>query len=151
MIAPFSSQLIVARAPGRQGRQLLLDAGRDGVGEIHVVGEQDRLAGFVMLGLAEQIGGDPFGIVAAIGDHHDLGRAPHHVDADHAIDLPLGLGDPGVAGAGDDVDGPDPLGAISQSGNGLRAADAPDLRDARDMRGRQHGGIERAAPAWATS
>ena len=46
-----------------------------------------------------------------------------HVDADHAVELALGLGDPGVAGAGDHVDRRDPPGAIGERGDRLRAAD----------------------------
>ena len=47
----------------------------DRIGEGGIVGEQDRLAGRIMLGLAEQVGGDPFGIVPAVGDDDDLARA----------------------------------------------------------------------------
>ena len=52
----------------------------------------------------KKIGGDPIGVVVAIGDDQDLGRAGDHVDADPAEDAPLGRGDIGVAGPDDLVD-----------------------------------------------
>ena len=58
----------------------------------------------IVLGLAEQVGGDPVGIVLAVGDDQDFARPGDHVDADHAVELALGFGDPGIAGAGDDID-----------------------------------------------
>ena len=66
----------------------------------------------VVLGLAQQVGGDPVGVVRGIGDHDDLARPRDHVDPDDAVDLALGLRDPGVAGAGDDIDRLDPPRAV---------------------------------------
>ncbi len=56
-----------------------------------------------MLGLGQQIDGDPAWVVVGVGQHHDLGRAGDRVDTDPAEHLPLGLGDVGVAGADDAV------------------------------------------------
>ena len=94
----------------------------------------DWLVGSCSLWLSK-VGGDPVGAVPAVRDHHDLAWSCHHVDADDAVQLALGLGDPGVAGAGDDVHGRDAVGAIGERGNGLRAADAPQFVHARDVRG----------------
>ena len=90
-----------------------------------------------MLGLRQKIGGDPGGIVLAVGDDQDLRRAGDEVDADLAEHAALGGGDIGVAGAGDLVDRRDRLRAVGQRGHGLGAADAPDLVGAGDL-GRQH-------------
>ncbi len=69
-----------------------------------IVGDQDRLRAFVMLGLGEQVGGDPVGIVLGVGDDQHFRRAGDHVDADLSEHLALGLGDIGIAGADDLVD-----------------------------------------------
>ena len=129
---------------GGQRRDLALDRGGDGIGEGRVIGEEDRLAGRIMFRLAEQIRGGPFRIVAAIGDDDDFRWTGHHVDADDAVKLALGFGDPSIAGAGDDVHGPDPTGAISERGDRLRAADAPDFLDPRDLRGGENQRVDLA-------
>ena len=77
-----------------------------------------------MFGLAEQIGGDPVGIVGAIGDHQDFRRPGDGIDAHLAEHFALGGGDPGVAGADDLVHRRDAFGAIGQRGDRLRPADA---------------------------
>ena len=90
-----------------------------------------------MLGLRQQVGGDPGRIVLRVGHDQDLRRAGDQVDADLAEDAALGGGDIGVARAGDLVDRLDRLRAVGQRRHGLRAADAPDLVGAGDL-GRQH-------------
>ena len=97
-----------------------------------------------MLGLGEQVRGDPRGIVGGIGDHQDLGGAGDHVDADGAEDQPLGGGDIGVAGAHDLVDRRDGLGAVGERGDGLGPAHAIDLGDPGDLRGGHHRRVEPA-------
>ena len=62
-----------------------------------------------MLGLAQQIGGDPVRIVAAIGDHQNFRRPGDGVDADLAEHFALGGRDIGIAGAHDLVHGRDAL------------------------------------------
>ena len=102
-----------------------------------------------MLGLRQQVGGDPVRIVAAVGDDQHFRRAGDHVDADRAEHLALGGRDIGVAGADDLGDRRDRLGAIGERGDRLRAADAVDLGDAGDVGRGQHQRIDarRRAPA----
>ena len=64
-----------------------------------VVGDQDGLGSGVVLGLGKQVGGDPGGVVLAVGDDQDFRRPGDHVDADGAEDAALGGGHVGVAGA----------------------------------------------------
>ena len=113
-------------------------------GEGAVVRDQDRLGVFVMLGLREQVRGDPFRLIGAIGDHQDLGGARDHVDADGAEDQALGGGDIGVAGAHDLVHRRNRLGAVGERGDGLRPAHPIDLCDACDLGGGHHRRVERA-------
>ena len=108
------------------------------------VRDQDRLRARVMLGLRQQIGGDPAGIAAVVGDHQHLGGTGDHVDADLAEHQPLGGGDIGVAGADDLGDRRDRRRAVGQRRHRLRAADAIDFGDAAEMRRRQHQRIELA-------
>ncbi len=97
------------------------------------------MRGRIVFGLAEQVGGDPVGIVLAVGDHEDFARPGDHVDPDHAVKLALGFGDIGIAGAGDDIDRADPLGAIGERADRLRAADrARSRRRPPDVRGGEH-------------
>ena len=98
-----------------------------------------------MLGLAEQIGGDPVRIILAIGNHHDFRRTGHHVDADHPEHLPFRLRDPGIAGTGDDIDGFDLFRTISERCDRLGATNAPDFVDPGQLRRRQHQRIDGAA------
>ena len=80
-----------------------------------------------MLGLAEQIGGNERGIGAVVGNDQDLGGARRQVDADQAEQLALGLGDIGVAGPGDHVDGAHADAAVGHGAERLHAADRVDL------------------------
>ncbi len=92
----------------------------------------------IVLGLRQQVGGEPFRIVVLVGDDEHLRRAGDGVDADDAIDLPLGGGDVGIAGADDLGNSCDCFGAVGERSHGLRAADAIDLRDASHVSRRQH-------------
>ena len=114
-----------------------LDRLGHGPTETGVIGDQDRLRAFVMLGLAEKIDGDPVGVVVGIGDHQDLGRPRDHVDTHLAEDPALGRRHKGVAGAGDLVHGRDGLGPVGHGRDRLRASDAIYLVDARKPRGQQ--------------
>ena len=86
MIAPKSRQ----EPPADRARGSVLSWADDGflhvVGKRGVVGDQDRLRAGVMLGLRQQIGGDPVGIAGCVGEDQHLGRAGDHVDADLAED-----------------------------------------------------------------
>ena len=133
----------------RHGLELALDGARHGVGEGRIVGDQHRLRGGIVLGLRQEVGGDPGRIVLRVGHDQDLRRTGDKVDADLAEDAALGGGDIGVARAGDLVDRLDRLRAVGERRHGLRAADAPDLVGAGDL-GRQHDQrIERRRPASA--
>ena len=57
-----------------------------------------------MFGLTEQVGGHPLRVGGLVGEHRDLGGAGEQVDADPAEQLPLGLGDEGVARTDEHVD-----------------------------------------------
>ena len=52
----------------------------------------------------EQVGGDPLRVGGLVGQHRHLGRSGQQVDAHPAEELPLGLGDEGVARADEHVD-----------------------------------------------
>ena len=129
----------------RQHAELALDGGCDALGEAGVVGHQDGLGGGVVLGLGQQVGGEPLGVVVPVGDDEDLRRSGDGIDADRAEHLALGGRDVGIAGADDLGDGRHALGAVGQRGHGLRAADAIDLGDAGQVRGRQHQRVHLAA------
>ena len=116
----------------RQGLELVFDGSHDGIGEGRIVGDQHRLRGRIVLGLRQQVGRDPPGVVVPVGDHEDLGGAGDEVDADLAEHAALGGGDIRVAGPGDLVDRLDRCGAVRQGRHRLSAADAPDLVGAGD-------------------
>ena len=116
-----------------------------------LVGDQDGLRERVVLGLAEQVGGDPGGVLGAVGDHDDLGRAGDQVDADPAEHLALGFGDISVAGPDDLVDRGDGRGAERERGDRLGAADPVDLVDPGQVRRDQDQGVELARRAQARS
>ncbi len=86
------------------GRDPVAEDRVDGVGELRRVGDQDGGGHRVVLGLADEVGGDVHRVGVASARDGDLGRAGLGVDADGALDVPLGRGDVDVARAGDDVD-----------------------------------------------
>ena len=106
---------------GLQANQLALHGLRHGGGEGRVVGDQDGLGVGVVLGLGQQVGGDPVRVVVGAGHHHDLRRAGQGVDADHAVQPALGGGDIGVAGTHDLVHRQDRAGSMGQGGDGVGA------------------------------
>ena len=120
------------------GRQQPVDAGGDPVEEGRVPGHQDGLGVLVVLGLGEEVHGDPVRIGAAVAQDQDLGGAGHHVDADLTEDRPLGGGDIDVAGADDLVHAGDRVGPIGQGGDGLGPADGEDAVHPGDRGGGQH-------------
>ena len=122
--------------------QLALDRLFDGKGEVHIVGDEDGLRRRVMLGLRQQVGGDPVRIVVLVGDDQHFRRPGDHVDADLPEHKPLGGGDIGVAGTHDFGDRRDCLCAISERRNRLRAADPVDFSDPGNVGGDQHQRIE---------
>ena len=73
----------------------------DGVGQGEAVGDQDAGGEGIVLGLADQVGGHVLGVGAVVGEDGDLGRAGLGVDADQALQDPLGGDDPDIARPGD--------------------------------------------------
>ena len=99
--------------PGKRGRhpltvhgglQLGGQLGVGGVGQVGAGRHQDAGGHFVVLGLADQIGGDMRGVGGVIGQDGDLGRPGFGVDAHPRAAEPFGRGDVDVAGPGDHVD-----------------------------------------------
>ena len=144
MMAPKSFH--EARAMSARGSVVSCDstARSTSAASAGAVGDQDRLRARIMLGLRQQIGGDPAGIAGVVGDHQHFRGAGDHVDADLAEHLPLGGGDIGIAGADDFRHRRDRRGAVGQRRHRLRAADAIDFGHAAKMGGRQHQRIELA-------
>ena len=114
MMAPNSSQ--PSRAMACLGSRLNCrsTSSGDGIGQALFGGDENGLGPCPVLGLGDEIGGDPGGIGRAIGDDEHFGGAGDHVDADLAEDLALGGGDIGIAGADDLVDRLDGGGAIGE-------------------------------------
>ena len=133
VVAPARAGDLRARQVGELG----LDRRAHRPRQRGVVGDEDRLRRFVVLGLGEKVGGDKTGIGAGIGEHDDFRRTGDHVDADDAEHAPLGRRDIGVAGADDLGDRLDALRSVGERGDRLRAADAIDFRYARDFRRRR--------------
>ena len=119
----------------------------DGVGELGGVGDQDGRGQRVVLGLADQVGGDVHRVGGGIGEHGDLGRAGLGVDPDDAADQPLGRSDVDVARAGDHVHRIDAERgvAVGRQGDGLRPADRVDLGDAEQRARREDRRVRPAA------
>src|SRR5262249_4282193 len=67
-------------APARQHGELRLNRGGHGSAEACVVGDEDRLRGSVVLGLSEEVGGNPRWVVVLVGNNDDLGRPGDHFD-----------------------------------------------------------------------
>ncbi|MCY1259629.1 hypothetical protein D9M70_78530 [compost metagenome] len=91
-----------------------------------------------MLGLGEQVHGDPVRIGLAVAHHQDLGGTGDHVDSDLAKHVALGSGDIDVARADHFIDLRHAFGAVSQCGNGLSATDGEHTIDAGDAGSGQH-------------
>ena len=121
-----------------------------GVGQLRAVGDQHAGRHLVVLGLADQVGGDVHRVGGVVGEDRDLGGAGLGVDADLRTADPLGRGDVDVARPGDHVDRRE-LGAVGvgaavgQQRDGLRAADRPHLVDAEQRGGGQDGRVRQPA------
>lgn len=112
------------------GRDLRFEFLLDRVRESHGVRDQDGGGERVVLGLADQVGGDVHRVGGVVGEDRDLGGPGLGVDADLAGEVALGGGDPDVAGPGDHVRGRAGLGAVGEHRDGLGTADGIDLVDA---------------------
>ena len=111
----------------------------------HGVGDEDGGGQRVVLGLADQVGGDVHRVGGGVREDRDLGRAGLGVDADAAREVALGGGDPDVAGAGDHVGGRAGLGAVREHRDGLGAAGRVHLVDAEQRAGGEDRGVRQAA------
>ena len=101
--------------------------------------QHGRLVTGTVLGLRNQVGGNPFGMRAIVGNHQHLARPRHLVDIGDAIDHPLGGLHVRVAGPDDLVHRLDGLGAVGERRDRMRPADAVEFVDPGNFRGRQHG------------
>ena len=140
-IAPARAGDVAAR----QGLELAGERFLDGVGERRAVGDEDRLRRGVVLGLGEEIGGDPVGVRGAVGEDQHLGRAGDHVDPDLAEDPAFCRRHIGVAGPDDLGDAGDRRRPIGERRDRLRAADPVDLVDAGELGCREHQRVRVAA------
>ena len=86
------------------GRHLRFEFGADGLRQLDRIGDQHRPGQRIVLGLADQVGGDVAGIGGVVGQDRDLGRAGLGVDADQSAQQSFGGHHVDVAGAGDQVD-----------------------------------------------
>jgi hypothetical protein len=91
-----------------------------------------------MLGLRQKISRDPVRVAAAVGKHQHLGRPGNHINTNLAEHEALRRRHIGIAGTDDLRDRCDGLGAVRERGDRLRTADAVDLVDAGELRGREH-------------
>ena len=123
------------------GLQLALDR----VGQLGRVGDQHGGGEGVVLGLADQVGGDVDRVGGGVGEDRDLGRAGLGVDADHALEQAFGGGDVDVAGAGDEVDRSALLGAVGEHRDRLRAARGVHLVDAEQRARGEDGRVRQPA------
>ena len=130
-----------------QLRNLHLQLGLHGLGQLPAVGDQHRAGQLVMLGLAQQVGGYPCGVAAAVCQHQNLGRAGNHINANLAENLALCRCNVDISGADNLVHGGHALGAVGKGGHGLCAAGFENQVNARnDSRG-QNGGVHLAIAA----
>ena len=126
-VARENQRAAVVEALGNDGRarhlgQQAVDFALHGVEIVGVGAQQNALRQFVVLGLAEQVHGHPFGGRAAVGQHQDFRGAGNHVYAHGAEHALLGAGDIGIARSGDLVDLGHGLRAVGQRAHGLGAA-----------------------------
>ena len=108
-------------------------------------GKKNALRQLIVLGLAEQVHRHPVRRRRAVGQHEDFAGAGNHVDAHLPEHVLFGAGHVGVAGAGDLVHARHAGRAVSERGNGLRAANGESAAHARHVRGGQHQRIALAA------
>ena len=134
-------------------RHAVLEALLHLVGDVFAVGDKHGTGELVMFSLADQIGGEPAWVGTLVGDDGDFGRTGDGVDADDAGDHALGGGDEDVARAGDLVHRIaqnlavlrfGALGAVSEHGDGLSAADRVHLVHAEDGAGGEDGLVRQA-------
>src|SRR5690606_29722168 len=105
---------------------------------------QDAGGQRVVLGLADQVGGDVHRVGAVVGEDGDLGGAGLGVDAHHAAHQPLGGGDVDVARPGHQVHRRarvglvDPVAAVGEHRDRLGTAHRVHLVHTEQRAGGQH-------------
>src|SRR5260370_5071584 len=123
-----------ARNTRRQFAEFPLHFALNFAGERARSGDEEACGVFRVLGLGEEICGHPTR-VAVIGEDNGFGWAGRQIDGAIAADELLGSGNIFVTGPEDFLDAWNRLGAIGESRDGLRAADAGDFRDTKKARG----------------
>ena len=119
--------------PAAELCELACDFALHRIEEFRGVGRKNDLAALAVLGLREQVGGDPRGVRARVGENEDFARAGEEVDGHAAKHLPLRLDDVGVAGAENFPHWRDARRAECERRNGLRAAGFVNLRRTREV------------------
>ncbi len=129
------------RLAARQHGQLPLDLAGHRLRERRADRDAHGRGLVVVLGLRQQIGGDPLGASGAVGHDQHLARRREVVDADPPEHQALGGLHVDVAGTDDLVDARQRLGAEGERRHRLRAADAEEAIDAGDRRRGEHGAV----------
>ena len=134
-------------------RHAVLEALLHLVGNLGGVGEQHGTGELIVLGLADEVGGQQARVGGFVGDDADFGGAGNRVNAHECGDQRLGGGNEDVARAGDLVNriAQDvavlrlaALGAVCEHGNGLSAADRVYLVNTEDGAGGEDGLVRQA-------
>mmetsp|Transcript_39479 Transcript_39479/g.112730 ORF Transcript_39479/g.112730 Transcript_39479/m.112730 type:complete len:372 (+) Transcript_39479:46-1161(+) len=123
--------------------ELLLYLGNGLPGQALGRGHEHGRRVVAVLRLAEQVRSRDLGIHGVVAEQQRLGGAGKEIDAHLAEDLLLGLGDKGIAGAGDEVHRLDGLRAVGHGCDRLGAAHKVDAVGA----GQVHGGDGRVRHA----
>jgi hypothetical protein len=127
----------------REAARLRAGLGQAALDEFGGVGDEVQLLlARAVLGLGAEVGRDPGRLGGAVGDDHHLAGAGEEVDPDDAEELALSLGDVGVAGPEDLVDGADAVGAEGEGRDGLNTAHRVDFLDAGEVEGREDVGVD---------
>jgi hypothetical protein len=122
----------------RQRLQLTLNRAGNMIGKLCIVRDQNGLGDWIMLSLGQQVGGNPVRIAVLVGNHQNFGRAGNHVDTNRAEHTALGGGNKGIARPDNLGNRLDRLSTKCQGCYRLRAANAVDLGNARDLCGCQN-------------
>ncbi len=123
---------------------------RHRIGELHARGDQYCSGDDVVLGLADEIGGDVAGIGGIVSQHSHLGGTSLGVDADDPLQLTFGRRDVDIARTRDEIDRSAAgairqVHAVGQHRDRLRATDRVDLVDSQEGARREDRGVRPAA------
>ena len=104
---------------GRRGQDLqqLVDPLDGLAADVLGVGDEHGRRVWSVLGLRQEVHGTGVGVCGVVGHDEDFGGAGEQVDAHFAVQLALGVGDEGVAGASDEVDFFDRFGPDGHGGD----------------------------------